>query len=64
MKKTIAALFLASQLALAVSSCKSTKIQVIDDSSGTNRVQNVQSGFNDETYIWEGWLFSTNRVDK
>lgn len=42
-----------------------TKIQVIDDgSSSTNNIQRVSSGFNDETYIWENWSFSTNRVDK
>jgi len=42
-----------------------TKIQVIDDgSSKTNQVHKVESGFNDETYVWESWTFSTNRVVK
>lgn len=46
------------------SGCKSEKIIVIDDGIKTNKVQNVESGFADETYIWESWLFSTNKVDR
>lgn len=41
-----------------------TKFHVIEDGSNTNNVQRVSSSFNDESYIWETWSFSTNRVDK
>lgn len=63
-KKTIAIVF-ASLFLAGIGGCI-TKIQVIDDGSNTNtnKVQNVSSGFNDETYVWESWLFSTNHVDK
>lgn len=60
--KIVAAAVLAA-IVLSFSGC-TTKIQVIDDSSKTNAVHNVSSGFNEETYIWESWLFGTNRVDK
>ena len=64
MKKMIACSLVALALLSGVGGCI-TKIQVIDDgSSNTNKVQKVESGFNEETYVWESWLFSTNRVDK
>lgn len=48
----------------AVGGCV-TKIQVIEDGpSNTNKMHKVESGFNEETYVWEGWTFSTNRVDR
>ena len=64
MKKKIIAIVFASLFLAGIGGCV-TKIQVIDDgSSNTNKVQKVESGFNEETYVWESWLFSTNRVDK
>lgn len=64
MKKMIAYGLVALALLSGVGGCI-TKIQVIDDgSNNTNKVQKVESGFNEETYVWESWLFSTNRVDK
>lgn len=64
MKKMIACGLVALALLGGVGGCI-TKIQIIDDgSSNTNKVQKVESGFNEETYVWESWLFSTNRVDK
>ena len=65
MKKKIIAIVFASLFLTGIGGCI-TKIQVIDDGSNTstNKVQNVSNSFNDETYIWENWSFSTNRVDK
>ena len=63
-KRIVACSLVALALLGGVSGCI-TKIQVIDDgSSSTNKVQKVESGFNEETYVWESWLFSTDRVDK
>lgn len=43
--------------------CKANKIHVVhNDNVVTNTVQ--FKAFNDENYIWEGWSFSTNRVDQ
>lgn len=63
-KRIVVCSLVALALLGGVSGCI-TKIQVIDDgSSNTNKVQKVESGFNEETYVWESWLFSTNRVVK
>lgn len=63
-KRIVVCSLIALALLGGVSGCI-TKIQVIDDgSSNTNKVQKVESGFNEETYVWESWLFSTNRVVK
>ena len=63
-KRIVAYSLVALALLGGVSGCI-TKIQVIDDgSSSTNKVQKVESRFNEETYVWESWLFSTNRVVK
>lgn len=65
MTKKIAVVALAGLIFFGCVGGCTTKIQIIDDgSSKTNKVQNVSTGFNDETYIWESWSFSTNRVDK
>lgn len=62
LKKTTAVVFAGLALAGLVGGCI-TKIHVIDGKSdGTNNVQRVSGSFNDETYIWESWSFSTNRV--
>lgn len=65
MAKKIAAVVLAGAvLAISLAGC-TTKIQVIENgSSHSADRQSMSSGFNDETYIWESWSFSTNRVDK
>ena len=64
MNRIIACSLVALALLGGVSGCI-TKIQVIDDgSSSTNKVQKVESGFNEETYVWESWSFSTNQVVK
>ena len=60
--RTLAAIALAAAVAAVsmVSGCKS------DGGNGyyttpTNTV--VNQGFADETYVWEGFIFSTNRVE-
>ena len=64
MKRTITCSLFALALLGIVGGCV-TKIQVIDDgSSSTNKIQRVESGFNEESYVWESWFFSTNRVVK
>lgn len=42
--------------------CKSEKIYVLDGNTSTNAVP--VGAFQDETYIWEGWFFGTNRVNE
>ena len=43
--------------------CSEPKIQVIhNDKTVTNTIQ--KASFQDESYVWESWLFSTNRVDR
>lgn len=54
---------LAALVVVSFSGC-TTKIQVIDGGSEKSQSTKVSSGFNDETYIWESWTFSTNRVVK
>jgi hypothetical protein len=59
MKKMIASILAASLLMFG--GCSSTKFFVIDPAK-----DNVQQGssFNDEHYVWETWLFSTNQVNE
>ena len=54
---------LAIAFALVFSGCNTTDFFVIDSNDGKDETTVVGS-FNDETYVWESWLFSTNRVDK
>ena len=50
-------------LAILLPGCGSDKIQVIQtDKTITNSVP--LKTFNDETYTWENFVFSTNSVDK
>lgn len=59
MKKFIYAIIIAS--VIYVAGCKSNSFFIIDN----NKNASQQTGaFNDETYIWESWLFSTNKVDE
>lgn len=46
-----------------LSGCKTKKIQTIEvlPNGQTNIV--YSAGFNQESYIWESWFFSTNRVN-
>ena len=46
--------------ALAICGCKSDKFITID--TETNSPTQCTSSFNDEYYIWESWLYSTNQV--
>jgi uncharacterized protein YceK len=57
MKKIIFALFI---LAVVCSGC-STKIINVD---GTKNEETTSfNAFNDESYVWESWTFSTNKVN-
>jgi len=40
--------------------CKTESIQVID----TNGKKAQVGAFNDETYVWESFIFTTNRIEK
>lgn len=57
MKKIILAV-----LILAICIGCSTKIINIDGKD--NNEQTSFEAFNDENYVWEGWTFSTNNVNK
>lgn len=46
---------------LFVGGCKTTSFFVIDDN---NKEQPSTGAFNDETYIWESWFYSTNTVNE
>lgn len=50
-------------LAVWFPGCKSQKIQIIHTNTVVTNGVPVQT-FNDESYIWESWKFSTNSVDK
>lgn len=59
MKKIIATALAACLLVFG--GCSSTKFFVID--SDKDGIQQGTS-FNDEHYIWEAWIFSTNQVNE
>lgn len=59
MKKLIYAIAIAA--AVSVAGCKSDSFFIIDNDRNASQ---QTSAFNDETYIWESWLFSTNRVNE
>lgn len=56
------AILASTLVALALCGCKYEKVQVIT-TDGANNAQRVGSGFNDETYIWENWIFPENRSE-
>ena len=64
MKKTVATLAFAALTFCLVgcSGCKS-KIQVIHNGNVVTNTVPVKA-FNDESYVWEGWKVSTNKVNK
>lgn len=67
MKKTLCimavVLSIVSMCIFGCSGCKAEKINIIHtDNVVTNIVP--AKAFNDENYVWEGWQFSTNKVDK
>jgi hypothetical protein len=57
MKKIILAVFI-----LVICTSCSTKIINVDGKD--NNEQTSFEAFNDENYVWEGWTFSTNKVQK
>ena len=60
MKKITYAIIVAA--ILLFSGCNSMHFFVIDD---TNKDKETVTGaFNDETYIWESWSYSTNQVNE
>lgn len=60
----IATIFVATAIAaIALSGCI-TKIQVIDPKNNQTSEQRMSGSFEDESYIWESWQFSTNQVVK
>jgi hypothetical protein len=59
MKKMI--LIFSIVAALFVGGCKTTSFFVIDDD---NKEHQPTGTFNDETYIWETWFYSTNTVNE
>lgn len=48
---------------LFFSGCKTMHFFVVDDNNSKNDQTNV-GAFNDETYIWESWSYSTNQVNE
>lgn len=46
-----------------ISGCTGDKIQIINNQNVVTNVVPTKA-FNDETYVWENWQFSTNQVDK
>lgn len=62
MKKLILCSILAISVLAGIVGCSTSKIQVIhNDNIVTNNVP--MRAFNDESYIWENWTYSTNRID-
>lgn len=60
----IAMIFVATSIAaIALSGCI-TKIQVIDPKNNHTSEQQMFGSFEDESYVWESWQFSTNQVVK
>lgn len=60
MKKALAFCLTAVVLAFGLLGCKRMQAQ-----QNTNTVTNtvLTTAFNDESYVWENWQFSTNKVD-
>ncbi len=48
----------------ACDSCNPNKKNQFYQTNPTGTVQNVQSDFNQEHYIWENFIFTTNRVNQ
>ena len=58
MKKTLIALFILGSAFLG--GCTSEKIQVVDPGASSTA---VGSSFNEDRYVWEDFIFTTNRVN-
>ena len=59
--KNLATLILSVVVLVSIAGCKSGLTFIkIDDGK---EQEHVSSGFDSETYVWESWLYSTNRVD-
>ena len=60
--KTLKAIALTTLIAIAslVCGCTSTT----DKCPNTNQIHQMVGAFNDESYVWENWTISTNRVEK
>lgn len=63
---SIAISLLLGSLGLISYGCKSTSPDVVYVIENKNVVTNVAptKAFNDERYVWEKFIFSTNRVDE
>lgn len=59
MKKLFIAMIL---LSVICAGCNTKNIVSSTGNESTNSTQSAFSAFNDERYIWEGWSFSTNKV--
>ena len=51
-------------LCIFCAGCSTKIITVQDVNSSTNSQNKALGAFNDERYVWEGWTFSTNNVNK
>lgn len=60
-RKAISLVF-ATVLAAAIAGCKLRSSYDFYDGSQTDRAQTVVGGFADESYVWESFHFTTNRV--
>ena len=49
-------------IALVLAACIGCKTKIITVDGTKNEEATSFGAFNDERYIWEGWSFSTNRV--
>lgn len=56
MKKLIVLFILAT--------CIGCKTKIINIDNAKNEEATSFEAFNDESYVWEGWTFSTNKVNK
>lgn len=52
-----------SILLLIYAGCSTKIITTYDVNSSTNSQNKTFNAFNDERYVWEGWSFSTNKVN-
>lgn len=49
---------------LLMTICIGCSTKIINVDGKTNDERTSFNAFNDESYVWEGWSFSTNKVDK
>ena len=50
-------------ITLVLATCIGCKTKIVNVNGAKNEEATSFEAFNDENYVWEGWSFSTNKVD-